>query len=445
MTESYAHIPDTNQNFWQLACIQSTALGLPGMLIGGQLAQRYGAGTAIISVCIGNLILWGLAYTIVSMSLISRTNAIENIKKYVGTWPCIVGSLILTIGFLSWTMEQNTVFMEAIGSFAKWDSDTQTSLGVVALCVIAFLSFGTIRLIKKVCVYALPFLLLFTVYQSIFSCDNYSEIIKGPWNLSFFAVVAIVAQNLTGVVNLPTFFRHARSKQDALVGLALITCLVSVFQIFSILVGIASPLDFFSRTLSSDSGLFGYAFSVVFVIASTLCVNLVNIYFASAGWEAISNLLRSVSSTWKSELKAFLRYVLVPRSSKYATALGLVCVINGLLASIFYQVFQNFKQIEFLQVASNNGLATLWVVLMLAFLTKIFEKHRPRLLERTVSGTSWFIGGFVAIYTQIKSLQGANQALIAGIIASSLAYISAIFIEAALWAMGELFRRKVRR
>ena len=62
MAENYTHVPDINQNFWQLACIQSASIGLPGMLVGGQIAKEYGAGTAIISLCIGNLILWGIAY-----------------------------------------------------------------------------------------------------------------------------------------------------------------------------------------------------------------------------------------------------------------------------------------------------------------------------------------------------------------------------------------------
>ena len=429
MNENYSHVPDTHQNFWQLACIQSAALGLPGMVVGGLIAQQYGSGTAINSVCVGNLILWGIAYAIVSMSSGSRGNAIENIKKYVGVWPCIFASLVLTTGFLSWTMEQNSVFMEAIGTLAKWDNQTQVNLGVLTLCIIAFLAFGTIRLIKKVCVYSFPFLFLFAVYKSISSYGNYSGIIRGSWHVSFLSVVAIVAQNLAGIVNLPTFFRHARSKRDAVIALSLMTAFVSIFQIFSILVGFANPLDFFSRVLPKDSGVFSYFFSVSFVVLSMLCVNLVNIYFASAGWEAISNVLREASFKWKSKLRKLFGYVLVPNTSHYATAMGIVCVITGLLGALFYRLFPGLDQIEFLEAMSDNSLASLGVVLMLAFMTKIIEEHRPRFLEHVVSGVCWLIGGCVGIYTQIKIPTGANQALIAGIVSSLLAYLGAIFIE----------------
>lgn len=49
--------PDTGKNYWQLATIQAAALGLQGMMVGSVLATQYGAGVAITSICIGNLVL----------------------------------------------------------------------------------------------------------------------------------------------------------------------------------------------------------------------------------------------------------------------------------------------------------------------------------------------------------------------------------------------------
>ncbi len=441
MSEYPAYLPDINQNYFQLSCIQSAALGLSGMLIGGQLIPQYGAGTAILSVCIGNLILWGLAYAIVSMSLPSRENGIENIKEYVGTWPCIFSSLVLTIGYLSWTIEENLFFIKALGSLEKWDNNTELYLGVSILIIIALLSLRGIRLIKQICVYAFPFLILFVIYQSIFSYENYSEIIKGPWSISFFAVIAIVAQNLAGIVNLPTFFRHARSKQDAFLALTLMTGFVSLFQIFGIIVGISNPINFFAKVLPSGSGIFAHILAISFVILSTLCVNLVNIYFASAGWEAISNILRSISTKWNSKAKLLLRYILIPHGFKYEKALGVVCMINGICAALFFLIFPNLKQDEFFEAIADNSLSSLGIVLLLAFLTKIFEHHRPKSLERTVSGICWLIGGFTAIFTQITT-QESNQALVAGATASFLAYLAAIFIEVSYSSTMDLFRKK---
>jgi purine-cytosine permease-like protein len=442
MMEKRSYIPDTNQNFWQLAAIQSTALGLQGMLIGGQLARQYSAGTAIIAVCIGNLLLWAIAYSIVSMSLTNRRNAIENIKNYIGTWPCIFGSLFLATGFLSWTIEQNNMFVQAFGTIVHWEKSSLIILGVFITCIIALLSLGTIRLIKKVCVYALPFLLFFIVYHSAIAQDNIPKIMRSSWNISFFAIIGIIAQNLAGVVNLPTFFRHTRSKQDAFLALAVMTGFVSIFQIFSIVVGIANPIEFFSKILPVAPGAVSYIFSVTFVVLTLLCVNLVNIYFASAGWETISNILTALSSRWKGWIKQILQYILIPHNAKYATALGVLCMINGLLAAAFYVIFPRLEQSQYLEGISDNILASLGIVLMLAFLIKIIEHHRPRPLEKHVSATCWAIGIIAVFYTQIKLAQPANQALVAGVMASFLAYTIAIFIEVTHWSIQGFHRKR---
>ena len=98
------HFPERNQNFWQLTCIQSASQSIPGILIGGILSRQYGPKTAILSICVGNLILWIIGLGVISIAAKERKNAIENVKGFLGKGSSIVMAIILIVAFLSWYM-----------------------------------------------------------------------------------------------------------------------------------------------------------------------------------------------------------------------------------------------------------------------------------------------------------------------------------------------------
>src|SRR5262245_60579967 len=93
-------IPDCRQNFWQLASIQGAAQSsLPGILLGGILSRKYGAYTAILSICIGNLILWIMGLGVISMAVRERKNAIQNTARFLGKGGRIFMALVLIVAF----------------------------------------------------------------------------------------------------------------------------------------------------------------------------------------------------------------------------------------------------------------------------------------------------------------------------------------------------------
>ena len=134
------------------------------------------------------------------------------------------------------------------------------------------------------------------------------------------------------------------------------------FQDFSILVGYSDPSDIWIK------GAFHQLMLIVFAFDALVSVNMVNIYFASAGWEMI-----------------------VPqgRSTKQH-------VIVGLLGTMAYTFLQISKPMEFLEDMADNFIASLGVVLLLAFLMKIIVRHRPRPNEKVLNVACWFLGGTVA-------------------------------------------------
>ena len=216
---------DTNQNFWQLACIQASALGLFVMLIGRQLATQYGAGVAITSVCIGNLILWIIGLSMFSMTYKSQgdaKHAIQNVLSYLGKPITIVAALVVMIAFLSWFPMQINAQMdfteELLANIPGWSKPVRLVISIVVAFIMIGVSTLGIRAIKWTCTAIFPFLVLFSLYAIFNRTAPFPEI---KWGISIQGIILAIVIIFPGIINLPTFFRHARSKADGIFALTL--------------------------------------------------------------------------------------------------------------------------------------------------------------------------------------------------------------------------------
>lgn len=404
---------DRQQNFWQLAAIQSSALGLPGILIGSQLAKSYGAGTAVVSICIGNLLLWIIGLAIISMAARERNNALENVKGFLGGIGSQIATLVLIIAFLTWYILQLKSTSSAIDNLfinsPRVQKYTNLRLGVLLGIITAWISMGGIKSIKKITTVCFPFLLVFLVFLMFFSKKTTN--FQGTWDISFSAIISTTTVTLPGIINLPTFFRHSKSRAHSFLALILITIFVSLFQILSIFIGFSEPENFFSEIISFDSAIyFQIVLGLIFVILAMACVNLVNIYFASAAWEQI------------------LPHNLNPKEY----------VIVGLFGTAGYAFLQAFEPMQFIENLSDNCIANLGIVLLIAFLVKIIAKHRPRPLEKFVSGVCWLLGCITTLLALLNNPNNENQALFLGIGTSIVAFLFILFIEETIWSTKKL-------
>lgn len=397
-----------NQNFWQLASIQSASLGSLG-IIGAQLAKQYGAGTAICSIAIGNLILWLIAIAIISMVDRVHINAIDNIKTYIGKYGGLLIALILMFAFLNWYAYQINYSMTELNNLfqfdVKWQKDIHIRFGAALGLLAALLSIGGIRLLKWITVISLPLLFCYHIYAV--STSGYSIPLKGTWGVSFSAVIFSILTLLPGVINFPTFFRHSRSKAHSYFALTLITIFVSFFQISTIWMRFSNfPV----------SGLFLHlALTTIFLVVILTCCNLLNIYLASASWEAI-----------------------VPH---FGGAKGFAII--GLIGTLAYTFVQISVPVQYMQDLTNSYIASLGIVLLMAYLTRIIVRHRPRLFEKAINMATWLFGCLIAtIYETQHFLQGV-QALIVGVNATILFFLFIIFIEETVWASRKKFGKKL--
>lgn len=386
-----------NQNFFQLASIQSASLGLSGIILGKQLVGTYGVGTTICSIIVGNLILWLIGIVVVSMVDKVQINAIENIKNYIGRYGGLVVTVVLVVAFLNWYSLQTNSSMTELNDLFHWNliwrSDAMVRVGAVLGLFTALLSIGGIKLIKWVAVVSLPLFFCFHFFFIVLSGE--STVLKNTWEFSFTAILTATIGNLPGMVNLPTFFRHSRSRAHSYLGLTLLTIFISLLEISTIW------MDFsFFPTLTT-----------LFVCLMLINCNLVNIYFASAAWEYI-----------------------VPH---FSGPKGFAVI--GLLGTMTFTFFQIASPAEFLGDVTNSYFACLGAVLILAFLIRIIVKHRPRPYEMIINMAAWLFGCLIATIYEIQHFLQGVPALLAGVNASVLFFIAVIFIEETMWAIEKKF------
>ncbi|NGX53446.1 MAG: hypothetical protein K1000chlam4_00158 [Chlamydiae bacterium] len=402
------HLVDKHQNYWQLASIQSVAFGFPILLVGRQLSNLYGPGTALSSICIGNLILWIIGLATVTMAYSKRKNAIQNFIEYVGKLGSILGGLVLLLAFLFWYSLQLrgtvTEMKNVLQQYVTLQNSFDIRIGAALGLIIALLSLGGIRLIKWTAVVAFPFLFLFVLYAIIMKGPL--PVFKGTWGVSSHAIGFSIAITLPGIINLPTFFRHSRSRVDAFFALTLLIIFTVFIESSSILLG---------SGVSSESGIFAFlGFDIInlvlvtiFIIVSIVCVNLVNIYFASAAWESM-----------------------LPRiggAMEYA-----IMGVGGTIAFIFFKIREPMFLLE---DVLDSFIASLGIVLLMAYLVKRIVNHRERNFEKVISGICWIIGCLTAVYIQTHTSLQSSYAFFGGIGASALAFLIFIFIEETLWSI----------
>lgn len=397
------------QNFFQLACIQTVSTGPPAAIIGKQLSDQYGIGAAICSIFVGSLILWMIGLAIVSMVYQQHTNAVENIKGYIGKWGSVLFAFILVIAFLDWYVIEIKYSVIGLSSLIQpnqqpWNADLVIRFGSVLGLLAALLAIGGINLLKWLTVAGFPFMIFYYIYA--ISISDYSILIKWEWGLSFSGIILAILVNLPGIINLPTFFRHSRSKADSFLALTLMVILYTFFECGSAWMNVSSNSMFVWGNTASLGVVNFIIPTAIFLILTSTCSNLLNIYLASACYETF-----------------------IPR---FAGTKG--HAIMGLLGTAAYTFVQISSPLQFLENLFNSYIGVLGIVILIGVLARIIIKHRPRKFERSINAAAWLLGCLVSTILLIREPDQGDRSLLFGMGTSALFFLFVFFIEETWWS-----------
>ena len=406
----------TTLSFWELTCLTGTALGFPAMIVGGKVAASYGAGTAITSIFIGNILLWLLGLGIITMAK-GNEHAVQNVREYLGKNAAVIVALILVFSFLIWYSLQIRGASIALGASEQYPS--QWIIGIILGLAASIVSLGGIKTIKWITLIGLPILIIFACYAIIIS--DKSVRFQDTWNLSFSGIFLIVFTWLPFSVNLPTVFRFSRSRMDSVLGLTLKTIMIIFFQIFPVLTNISHSslgLYFLPGNL-----IFNTVITFMFVILAYICVNLLNIYFASVCWETILP-----------QSKGRFEYIL---AGIFGTTIYLI---------IYFIQSSNLTPyiLEFIETTLTSFISNLGIVLLISYLIRILIRHRLRPKQKLLNTSCWVAGCVVSLIAQTQTpAKPIGEVLIIGVVASILFFLVMMFIEETIWSLKSISRRKV--
>ncbi|MCH9625775.1 MAG: hypothetical protein S4CHLAM123_09550 [Chlamydiales bacterium] len=375
--------------------------------MGAQFGQKHGVRSSLISIIIGNLILWIVGLATIAMTVDGRKNAIENLQKYIGKIGCIVGSVILSFAFLFWfsiqlsdTVSELTLVLEP---YARFSQISTLQIGIGLGACIALLSIGGMRLIKWFNVIALPFLFIFILY-ALFLNEHHPKF-SGSWKVSIPVVIASLLLALPGTVNLPTFFRHRRKPADAYFALSLFIIFTTLIECLAIFLVDQENGAFFLQYLNSSR--FNLICVIFFLVLSVFSANLVNIYFASAAWEEIF--------PWTSRSKEL--------------------TIIGIAGTVVFTFVRWPEVLTYAERLVSIFIANLGIVVVIGYLIQEIVVHRLRKYELALSFLCWVIGCSVTVSVQNLNTQNSAQAFTAGVGASILAFLIVLFFEETVWCI----------
>jgi cytosine permease len=384
-------LPDTHQSVWQLSAIQLSGwTSLPILATSLFVLQENSFYGAVLTIIVGNGILWFLRLAIIAMSYKKRQSTLDISRDYLGNLGSYFIGALLLISTLVWFIAQTTSASSTLThliSFKENPSiDQFTQMSVLLGIISTFLCMEGIVVLRRLCTIAFPILLV-TFFTVIFILPFHLPE-QSTATLSLSGLTLVLGTNLGITSDLPTFFRHSRSLQTSIFALTVIQLISLGLALCSLYFGSIITRSFEindAMVLGSGSDLLRVSL-IIFVFLSVICANVANVYSASVGWEVLAPA------------------ALVGRKEYLILGLG--------LTTIFILV-ANFFSVDFLLNTSDSSLVNLCIVLILGYLISRWMKRPPSPIEQTTYFLAWLLSTIVnTVQFSISGMEEVSPLLV---------------------------------
>lgn len=379
--DSSLHLVDKNQSFWDLATIQLTGLtSLPLLATSVLIIKTNTILSSILTLILSNLILWLFRYIIILMSHKNRKNTIEIIQDYLGDIGKYVSSVVVLAATLAWFCGQTTIGINAIISLFQLENKLTTNLfiqGSIIMGIIStFFCTGGIIWLKRLSLICFPIMVvaLFIVFFLV-PHDMKTGTATG---ISIPGLMLSLGSSLGVTVDLPTFFRHSRSKKESLKALGIIQIFSLILSIIALYLGsIILPWEGLNEiSFLTDGNHFLSISLFLLIFLSVICANVSNVYAGSVGWEV-----------WAPKS-------LVGKQEYLLIGLGLTAIF------IF---FANMIPLSLLLEKTDSALVNICIVLIIGYLICLFTRTKPNLLDKYIYFLAWLVSVTYNLITHDES------------------------------------------
>lgn len=281
------------QSWWQLLSIQAGGtLCLPVIIVGQLIYQKFGWLAALLSLGIGNLFLLGIGLIFCSLSTATRQTTVENAASYFGDKGRVFFSSVMMVAMLGWFGIQLNVMSLSLGSLLAMIGITVSPL-LLTIGLGAILS-GVMCLGMKAMKWlsniALP-LMACTLLGAFFLASGTLPAVV-PLSMSLLGGVSfVIGANIAAVIDLPTFFRYARSKKDAR---------ICILLLYGLITPLIEGVGVFLSALSGG----GSVLTVLQMGGGVLWGIWVSLFILFAGWTTNNtNLYSAIASSYSLPMK----------------------------------------------------------------------------------------------------------------------------------------------
>jgi len=282
------------QSWRELSSIQlGGAICLPVILIGHELVRTAGLGAALAAIIAGNALLFGLALIASMMSVDCQKTTAENAEDYFGAMGKRFFAMIIVLSLSAWFAIQTQVMSRDLASLmgiVGIELDTLLPLNIVLGLIMVGSSFFGLQGVTLLANATLP-LMVITLGVAVFSAGATS-----PHSLSSTTLATctssglslIIAAAISAVVDLPTFFRHAKSKKDALIasgGIFLIG--IPLVELVGVLLGFWSNSSSLTEALLCVDVPLLRIWVGLFILFAGWTTNNTNVYSATMSLQSV--------------------------------------------------------------------------------------------------------------------------------------------------------------
>lgn len=279
------------QNWWQLASIQmGGVICLPLLMIGYEIAKFSHPMTAFFSIIWGNLLLFALSLVSGMLSVRKRNVTAQNALTYFGNYGRIFFAAVMTCSLLGWFAVQAQSVGGNLSSLIAEFQDVhlrdrdlwkEVFSFVIAAAVITGAFYG-VEMLSRIAMYCLPIMVIaigyYIVQANTFSFEHIP--LYSLWSGQ--AVSLILAFNIVGTIDLPTYYRHARRFRDTVFSSILVYLItIPVIEYLGACLYYSSSASTIHEALNDISSSGWEFLAILFVPLAGWTTNNLNLYSAA--------------------------------------------------------------------------------------------------------------------------------------------------------------------
>ncbi len=269
------------QDWKKLITIQAGgAICLPVFIIGHALAKTYGIYSAILAIFIGNLFLLSMGSVFAASCAEHKKSTAECAVEVFGSRGKKLFSLVMIFSMVGWFAIQLNIMSSSLESFIGPDFNLVLNLSLGA--IITLVGIKGMRSLDILASLSMPVLIL-TIFYALYLASQNPIIANEPEELTFGGISLVLACGIAAIIDLPTFFRMAKTKKDGIIAACLLFgCVLPLIESIGLYLFMHAEGENLVQVLAQEtSPLLWKIWVMAFLILAGWTTNNANLYSAS--------------------------------------------------------------------------------------------------------------------------------------------------------------------